>query len=440
MEQYNKREVMQSIDDTNLFLMIKEPFYAHLFSGLNKEIKTEIPTACIAYHKDSNYLGLWVNPNFWNEDLKGPTNHQTDKYRFGVIKHEILHIVYKHIFRAADFHDKKLFNLAADIVVNQQINSDELIEGACTISKFPDFNLKTNDTLEYYYNALKQEKDKLDKMNNNSGGNSGDKDNDQQKSDNNQSSGNDANKNDSQKNLEKFYGQDDDHSEWSEVSGEMKGMEDLINSKIEAQLQEIANKLKNTTEWGKLPSFIKDYIENSINKKPAVINWKTMLRKFATSSQTSFIKNTIRRPSKRYGTSPGIKIKHKQKLLVAIDTSGSVDNESLLEFFSEINHIYKNGASIRILECDTQIHAEYDYKGIPPNEITGRGGTDFNAPFVYAQNYNPDAIVYFTDGYCSPPTVKVRTDKVMWIICRNHGIDLNSFKSNGFKGISVKMY
>ena len=440
MEQkyYDKREVMRSVDDTNLFLMVKEPFYAHLFSGLNKEIKTEISTACIAYHKDSNYLGLWVNPNFWNETLKGSTNSQTDKYRFGVIKHEILHIVYKHIFRASDFADKKLFNIAADIVVNQQINSDELIDGACTINQFPHFDLNKNDTLEYYYNALKQEKEKLDRMNSGNSGKSSDNNDDNQDSDNNQDPND--NKNQSQKNLENFYGNDDEHSEWKGISEDMKGMEDLIQSKIESQLQEIANKLKNNNQWGNLPSFLKSYIEDSLVKKPAVINWKSMLRKFATSSQTSYIKNTIRRPSKRYGTSPGIKIKHKQRILVAVDTSGSVDNESLLQFFSEINHIYKNGAHIRIVECDTQIHAEYDYKGIPPNEITGRGGTDFDAPFIYAQNYNPDAIIYFTDGYCSPPTIKVRTDKVMWIICKNNGINLNDFKSQGFKGISVKMY
>ena len=440
MEQkyYDKTEVMNSINDTNLFLMVKEPFYAHLFSGLNKEIKTNIPTACVAYHEDSNYLGLWVNPNFWNESLKGTTNNQTDKYRFGVIKHEILHIVFKHIFRASEFADKKLFNIAADIVVNQQINRDELIEGACTIDKFKEFNLSTNETVEYYYNQLKKEKEQLDKMNSSSKSKSGNGDDDQENQDNNEPD--DSNKNEAQKNLENFYGKDDDHSEWGNLSEAMKGMEDLIDSKLEAQLQEITNKLKNTNQWGNLPGFIKNFIDDKLTKRPAVVNWKYMLRKFATSSQTSFIKNTIRRPSKRYGTSPGIKIKHKQKILVAIDTSGSVDNDSLVEFFAEINNIYKNGASIRIVECDTEIHAEYDYKGIPPKEISGRGGTDFDAPFIYAQTYNPDAIIYFTDGYCSPPKVKVRTDKVMWIICKNHGIDLSAFKSNGFKGVCVKMF
>lgn len=411
---YDQNQVMDSIDDTNLLLMIKEPFYAHLFSGLNREIRMDIPTACIAFHPASNFLGLWVNPEFWNEKLKGVNNTETNNFRFGVIKHEILHIVYKHIFRGAEFQDKRLFNIAADIVINQQIDASQLIAGACTLSQFPDFNLKSNETSEYYYNTLKKEEDKMKSQT--------------------------TPKNKSQENLEKFLNrQDHGHENWSELAEEFAGTEDLINSKIEAQLQEIANKLKNTNHWGSLPGFIRDYIEDMTAHKKQVVNWKHVLRKFTASSSSSSITNTIRRPSKRFGTTPGTKIIKKQRILVAIDTSGSVDNLSLAEFFAEIRHIYKNGAHIRIVECDTQIHAEYDYKGYPPATITGRGGTDFTAPFIYAQTYHPDAIIYFTDGYCTVPQVKVRTNKVMWIICKNGGIDVDDFKRQGFPGMSLKM-
>lgn len=413
---YDKRKLLDNVDTINTMLINREPFYGHLFSSLNREIKMEIPTACIAFHPDSNYLGLWINPKFWNEQLVGKTNSETNNYRMGVLKHEILHIVYKHIFRANEFSDKKLFNIAADIVINQQIINSHLIDDACTIDKFPDYKLKLNETTEYYYTILKKKKEENDKKKQ-------------------------EDKNQSDKNLDSFYNSPDDnfgHNKWSELNEEYKGVQDLIDAKLEAQLHDIANKLKNTDAWGNVPGFIRDYIDEMTRPKQASINWKQQLRKFATSSNKTYIKNTIRRPSKRYGTTPGTKIKHKQKLLVAIDTSGSVDIESLTKFFGEIHHIYKGGASVRIVECDTDIHAEYDYTGKMPSSITGRGGTDFNAPFIYANKYNPDAIIYFTDGYCTPPKVKMRTNKVMWIICKN-GINVDSFKKQGYIGSVIKI-
>jgi len=74
-----------------------------------------------------------------------------------------------------------------------------------------------------------------------------------------------------------------------------------------------------------------------------------------SNAKKTFRKTTLKRPSKRYGTYPGFKTKKFTKIMVAIDTSGSVDNESLCEFFSEMSHIYKAGAEIHVVECDTRI-------------------------------------------------------------------------------------
>jgi len=63
-----------------------------------------------------------------------------------------------------------------------------------------------------------------------------------------------------------------------------------------------------------------------------------VLRLFAESSAKTQIKNTIRRPSKRYGTTPGILVRNKQKILVAVDTSGSIRGNELDLFFKEIIH------------------------------------------------------------------------------------------------------
>ena len=53
----------------------------------------------------------------------------------------------------------------------------------------------------------------------------------------------------------------------------------------------------------------------------------------------------------------------KQKILVGIDTSGSVSDDELCEFFSELYHMYKANVSITIAECDAKINRIYEYNG-----------------------------------------------------------------------------
>lgn len=445
---YNLQKIWDEIVDTNVYLMMKEPFFAHFFSGLLKDINEKIPTGCIAHESESNYLSLWVNPKFWSESLKGINNNETRNYRYGFIKHEILHIVFGHIFRYKEFSNKKLYNIAADIVVNQEINSNELIESACTIDLFPDFNLKERQSLDYYYNALNKEKDKMESLfNQNSDNGSGDSNDSNSGSENESGEGENKNghgekgsPNKSQENLKRLLEEPDNHKTWKEIIDKLGENQHLVEDKIKKQVKEITEKLKGSNQWGDMPGFLKNFIEQTLKKKKKVINWKNIFRRFAASSSSTYVKNTIKRTSRRYGTNPGSKIKKRQKILVAIDTSGSVDNESLSEFFSEIYYIWKTGAQVRIVECDTIINKDWDYKGIAPNNITGRGGTDFNAPFEYANTYRPDALIYFTDGYCTPPKVKTRVKKQMWIICKNGGKDLNSFKQQGYKGICIKMH
>ncbi len=161
-----------------------------------------------------------------------------------------------------------------------------------------------------------------------------------------------------------------------------------------------------------------------------------MLRIFTASSSRTRLRNTIRRPSKRYGTTPGIKIQAKQKILVAVDTSGSVNQNELKEFFGELYYIWKQGAEIYVVECDTIIHNHYLYKGTPPEVVSGRGGTNFDAPIVFAnEEYMPDAIVYFTDGYAPAPTVVSRRP-ILWMVT-HQGIDYESW--DFLPGRKVKM-
>jgi predicted metal-dependent peptidase len=194
-------------------------------------------------------------------------------------------------------------------------------------------------------------------------------------------------------------------------SAERKMMEAMINESILNSVQRIKS-----SQYGTLPAGLQQYIDLLVESLKPNVNWRRVLRLFTASSSRTQLKNTIRRPSKRYGTTPGIKIQRKQKLLIAVDTSGSVNDDELKEFFGELYHIWKQGAEIYVVECDTAIHNHYFYNGRPPSVVSGRGGTDFNAPLTYANEiYMPDAIVYFTDGYAAEPHV-VSRKPILWMI------------------------
>ncbi len=180
------------------------------------------------------------------------------------------------------------------------------------------------------------------------------------------------------------------------------------------------------------------YLTHLKNGDHRSINWKRILRLFCNSSLRTKIVNTIHRGSKRFGTFPGIRIKKQSRILVAIDTSGSIKESDFERFFDEIHQLWKQRVEIRIVECDTIIHQEYNYKGIFPKVVTGRGNTDFNEPIRFSNEvFQPDALIYFTDGFGPSPRLK-SLKPVLWVI-NNVGIKRHSKTWNDLPGRKVKM-
>ena len=88
----------------------------------------------------------------------------------------------------------------------------------------------------------------------------------------------------------------------------------------------------------------------------------------------SLPKSTRRKESTRFAGALGHKLSKKHTILVGVDTSGSIGQKELDEFFSEIYHVWKAGANVDIVEFDWVIQAQYKYKGKTPSEVKGRGG------------------------------------------------------------------
>lgn len=408
-ETYNIQEILYEVSEVTYGLLIDEPFYGHFFTGLIKKVSTDIDTLAVGYHE--GLIVLYINPFFWEKALA------ETQYKIGGIKHEILHIVYKHIFRYKNFNHKTIFNIAADLVVNQYVEPKQLIQGAVLLENFPELELPPHEHVNSYYNALLDLYQKY----------SSEKDQEE------------AEKNQSWKHLKRLLDQDNmnqkRHALWKHIDELTSAERDILESAINQGLENTLNRVK-TEDFGNLPGGLQDYLKEFEHSLKPVVNWKRILKLFANSSSRTSVRNTLRRPSKRYGTNPGIKVKKKQKILIAIDTSGSISMEELNEFFGEIYHIWKQGAEIMVVECDTTIHQQYLYRGTAPQKIMGRGGTAFEAPIHFANDeYTPDALIYFTDGYGANPNIK-SICPIMWLLSTK-GADIESLKD--FQGRKVKM-
>jgi len=96
--------------------------------------------------------------------------------------------------------------------------------------------------------------------------------------------------------------------------------------------------------------------------------------------------------------------------IVAIDTSGSISQEELVEFMSEVRGIFQQFQVVRltVMTCDTKVYnpqtitSEIQLRGYRPY---GGGGTDFRPVFKYIRENisNPKVLIYFTDLYGTFP-------------------------------------
>lgn len=342
-------------------LLIERPFYGVFLLGIGKVVERSIPTACV--RRKGICCELVINPDFWDS--------QNDIQQLNLLQHEIYHLVFQHMFLTKSFSNPELFNIAADCEVNcylQDIDDNWLTP---SMWKLPD----KQGTKYYYENIRKQ------------------------------------NQNQSLNGLSPI----DDHSQWKKdfqdcSEAEKQLVQNQINSQIKATAEQVL-KMRGT-----IPSELTDIVDKLLKPKPRIFDWKSYFRRMLGNIYDINIKKTRRKESLRFPEAAGIKHKKKVSIIVAVDTSGSVNNKELIDFFSEITYIYKAGARITILECDANIAANYEYKGRWTGKVHGRGGTDFQPAIDYYRKHINEysALVYFTDGECRLP---INTPKnVIWVI------------------------
>jgi predicted metal-dependent peptidase len=409
-------DIYESVSRTIIGLLIDEPFFAHLLGSIPREISDKTET--IGLELQTFGPKLLINENYFLKELR------TEKKRRGAIKHEALHIAFSHFMRRADQQVHAVFDIAADLVVNQHLKLSEMADDAVTLACFPELRLKPEQTLQYYYDALiahyvkqedhqgtgSSEESQASMSENAASGQPGtDQNTDGETSIDSQDDGNLSATSRAIQQLTESQG-GGSHEHWGQA-----------DQATEYAVENLILRARDRTpvkQWGTIPGGIGQLIDMILQGRKPQVDWKRQLRLFGASSRRTRVVHTIKRVSKRYGTRPGIKIQRFQKLLVAIDTSGSIDMDALELFFGEIRGMWRNGAEITVIECDCEVGRTYPFRGQTPTGLSGGGGTAFDPVFQYVRERRQerfDGIIYLTDGYAARPQVRPPC-RVLWVI------------------------
>lgn len=193
----------------------------------------------------------------------------------------------------------------------------------------------------------------------------------------------------------------------------------------------ITDIVQSTTQWGSIPGYMVELIKKAADGK---IDYRNVLRMFRSSILSQKRRLTRMRPSRRFGFEQmGSRYDFVTRLLIAIDTSGSVGSEELGRYFRIITTFFKYGVQeidVLMFDCTVQgkpIKLDEAKKNKQELEVKGRGGTNFQAPIDYVKEYpNYDGLIIITDGYAETPEVPPHlSTKLLWVIDNE-----NSYKQN----------
>ncbi len=354
---------------------IEEPFWGRIWASLPKLFSRGVERVALQPVL-SGSIQLAINPDW--------AGAQPEVFLRNFFRHELAHLLLGHPFRAGSFPHAALYDLAADVEVHSLLPEAQWPPDALEAAHFPDFDLPEQKGAGSHYRTLHGYwRRYMDSAENTS----------------------------SHRQLFSLVHQGcpamRSHRYWPEIALLGNGMLPWWESWTEELCRNAGE-----SAW-KAATGLWERMERS--RRPPMEQWRRALGMFVAGAGRSKLENTIHRVSRRYDTTPGLRIATQRRLWVAIDTSGSVGAGSLSRFFGEIDHIWRTGAELTVLECDLAIRRRYRYTGAPPPQVLGRGGTAFDPVLTAADVERPDGLIYFTDGLAAIPRAVCRTP-VLWVI------------------------
>ena len=153
------------------------------------------------------------------------------------------------------------------------------------------------------------------------------------------------------------------------------------------------------------------------------VDWRDILR--GELSALGLDDFSYARPDRRFISSdiyqPHMISEDVGKIVVAVDTSGSIGDVELTRMLSEVTGVLQsvNFQELHLLYVDAELAAAHIFQSFdiltsdhPP---VGGGGTSFRPAFKYAAAQQADILIYLTDGEGSLPS-SVPEYPVIWCV------------------------
>jgi predicted metal-dependent peptidase len=426
IQEYDPDFKPHEFDGTFAEFFMQNPFFGALSLEVTKVIDHKQPTAYVGVRLNgrSHEIIMGLNPKFFRT--------MTQKQRFGVLKHELYHFVFQHIFSRAvgDSSYAMMWNWATDLAINSIVGKDNLPEMCLIPGQRPLKPAEMKDSNGKPIIDPKTGKPKLDpkKLEPADGpyadfiekappGQSSDyyfeelrKIQEQQGDQDNQIA------------VGSGIGTMDDHDQWKNLPPEVQ---EQIRDKVREMVGKGVQKADRDNSWGDIPAEIQEQIRRMVSRE---IDWRTVVKNFIGRTRSLLRNSTVRKINKKMPyIHPGVKRPLIATFACFIDQSGSMSDEDIAMLFGELEN-FAQETTLDVYHFDTEIdensHTVWK-KGtqFPKAHRTRCGGTDFQsvANFVN-RNDNRNrwsGIVILTDGY-APVMGQIIGSKVLWVITE-HG-------------------
>lgn len=381
-------------------LMTRAPWYGHIAMSM-----TWIPSDMSWMAEGTKTMGVRIVNGGDIQCLyyKPFVDSQSIEQLFGVIQHEIEHIVRVHCVRIN--HRQPLpWNIACDMTVNgsrrnpnigyRDLANNQLILPLDGNIVWIPPHWDTGCTSEHYYDKLEKEcrhGRTCPRCGLPTSGASGEHE-DQQEDQQDGRCPACGQRDDGQYKYGEFGGKRiDDHSTWNQS--------DVSEDEARQVIKDVVD-VANEKHQGNIPGHLLEAIEAL--KKP-VVRWRELLRHYLGKNVGNQRKTYSRRNRRRdwFGVA-GISHHAASDVCVIVDTSGSIGQWELQQFFAEIDAIASR-AKVHVLQWDAKFqgYAKYRRGDWKKFKLAGRGGTDMAGPikWLIENRLVADLQVMLTDGY-----------------------------------------
>lgn len=361
-------------------MIADKDFDGYLITRLDVAVIQEIPGSSI-----QTAALIYSNGRFFIRVVEKFFAGLTSPERVAVLKHEISHFVNRHCSRR-NGRNPKIWNIACDMAINQGIIN---LPSGC-IELPPDWD--SRQAAEFYYEKLLKQTQKSQNKGNSEGRSQG--------------------------------GIPDQFDTVMDAPLDSSSdAESMVDDIIRETIKERINAGDSTSSMrGLHAGALSEYIEELT--KPAIIDWRHALTRFISSRADEETRRSLKRPSRRELQPWGKKREYQPEIVVAIDTSGSVSDQMLADFFSQIRLLGNMLQDVNVVVADATVQDHFTFKPGMEERLRsagkGRGGTDFDPAIKYINRKlsHCDGAVYLTDGWCLEPKTRCRVP-MFWIVTEN---------------------